>query len=305
VFGAKSKQVDPNAVKTLRADLEKALGSHRADWPVPVLRELFASLLDGGKYQRRSEQHERVWLSLTGFCLRPGFGYPLDDWRVEQIWKNYPQGIQYVGETRNWSEWWTLWRRIAGGLDAQAQEKLFTDIAKYLNPAAARQAGVAKQIKTRGYDDMVRLAAVLERLPVAKKIQLGEWLLKRLEKASEPEQTWWALGRVGARVPFHGSSHNVVPTETVSDWLRQILQEDWKKKPTAGFAAALLSRMSGDRTRDIDDKLRQQVLAKLISGKTPMTWQAMVSEVRELDEKDEQQLLGEALPPGLKLINTI
>ncbi len=271
---------------------------------MPVLRELFASLLEGGKYQRRSEHHERVWLGLVGYCLRPGFGYPLDDWRVGQIWKNYPQGIQYVSETRNWSEWWTLWRRVAGGLDGVEQAKLFAELSKYLNPAAARQAGVAKQIKTRGYDDMVRLAAVLERLPVAKKIQLGEWLLKRLEKPAEPEQSWWAVGRVGARVPFYGSSHNVVPIETVGIWLGQTLTEDWKKKPAAGFAATLMARMSGDRARDLDDNLRGQVLDKLRQSKTPQAWFDMVAAVRELDAKDEQQLLGESLPPGLKLIIT-
>jgi hypothetical protein len=26
-----------------------------------------------------------------------------------------PQGIQYVNESQNWSEWWTFWRRAAGG----------------------------------------------------------------------------------------------------------------------------------------------------------------------------------------------
>ena len=29
----------------------------------------------------------------------------------------------------------------------------------------------------------------------------------------------------------------------------------------------------------------------------------MVEQVRELDEKEEKQLFGEALPPGLKLIH--
>ncbi|MEY3786406.1 MAG: hypothetical protein RLZ75_611, partial [Pseudomonadota bacterium] len=203
IFGSKSKQIDPKAVKNLRADLEKQLGSSRANWETPLLRALFTTLLDGSKYHRRSENHERVWLSLVGFCLRPGFGYQLDDWRVEQLWKLYPQGLQFVNEAQNWSEWWTLWRRIAGGLSIIAQEQVFSDIAKFINPAAARQPGVAKQIKSRGYDDMVRLAAVLERLPVDKKIQLGDWLLKRLQKASEPSQTWWAVGRIGARLPFH------------------------------------------------------------------------------------------------------
>jgi hypothetical protein len=303
IFGSKSRNIDPKAVKNLRADLEKLLGCARTEWETPLLRAMFATLLEGAKYHRRSENHERVWLSLTGFCLRPGFGFPLDDWRVEQLWKLYSQGIQFVNETQNWTEWWTLWRRIAGGLTVDAQEQIFADIAKFINPAAARQPGVAKQIKNRGYDDMVRLAAVLERLPAGKKIQLGEWLLKRLQKASEPSQTWWAVGRIGARIPFHGSSHNVISAGIVSAWLTQILSEDWKKTPHAGFAATLIARMSGDRARDIDESVRQQIIAKLKLSKAPASWIDMVEQVKELDEKEEKQIFGEALPPGLKLIN--
>jgi molecular chaperone DnaK (HSP70) len=302
IFGSKSKHIDPKGVKNLRADLEKQLGSTRTDWETPLLRALFTTLLDGSKYHRRSENHERVWLSLIGFCLRPGFGYQLDDWRVEQVWKHYAQGIQFVNETQNWSEWWTLWRRIAGGLSSIAQEQIFSDIAKFLNPAAARQPGVAKQIKSRGYDDMVRLAAVLERLPIDKKIQLGDWLLKRLQKTSEPSQTWWAVGRIGARLPFHGSSHNVIPADIVCKWLDQIMSEDWKKIPHAGFAATLIARMSGDRVRDIDDITREQIISKLKLSKAPASWIEMVEQFKELDEKEEQQIFGEALPPGLKLI---
>lgn len=302
VFGSKSKQVDPKAVKSLRVDLEKVLNAPRSDWETPLLRAFFTVFLDGMKYRRRSENHERVWLSLTGFCLRPGFGYPVDDWRVEQLWKTYPHGIQFVNETQNWTEWWTLWRRIAGGLDNVAQEQIFSDIEKYLNPAAARQPGVEKQIKTRSYDDIVRLAAVLERLPIEKKIQLGSWLLKRLEKASEPLQTWWAIGRVGSRVPFHGSSHNVIPAAVVADWLKQMMKLDWKKIPQAGFAAALISRNSGDRARDIDEALRNEVIEHLKLYKAPSSWIDMVAEFRQLDEKEEQQMFGEALPPGLKLL---
>jgi hypothetical protein len=303
VFGAKSKQIDPKAVKNLRAELEKLTGAARIEWETPLLRAMFATLLEGSKYQRRSENHERVWLSLAGFCLRPGFGYPLDDWRVEQLWKSYPQGIQFVNETQNWTEWWTLWRRIAGGLDAAAQQRIFADIAKFLNPAAARQPGVAKHIKTRSYDDMVRLSAVLERLPVADKIQLGEWLLKRLQKSGEPNQTWWAVGRIGARLPFHGSSHNVISADVVCGWLEQMLAVDWKKIPQAGFAATLIARMSGDRARDIDEAMRRHIIEKLKLSKAPASWIEMVEQQKELDEKEEKQIFGEALPPGLKLIN--
>ena len=303
IFGSKSKQIDPKAVKNLRADLEKQLVSVRADWETPLLRTLFTTLLEVNKNRRRSEHHERVWLSLIGFCLRPGFGYQLDDWRVEQLWKLYPHEIQFVNETQNWTEWWTLWRRIAGGLSVSAQEQIFTDIAKYINPASARQAGIAKQIKSRGYDDIVRLAAVLERLPVDKKIQLGDWFLKRLQKTGESNQTWWAIGRIGARQPFHGSSHNVIPADIVAKWLKQIIAVDWKKTPQAGFAATLIARMSGDRVRDIDDVMREQIISKLKLSKAPLSWIEMVEQLKQLDEKEEQQIFGEALPPGLKLIN--
>lgn len=302
VFGAKSKQVDPQAVKTLRADLENVLAAPRGAWQTPLLRELFTALLEGSKYRRRSEQHERLWLSLTGFCLRPGFGYPLDDWRVEQLWKLYAEGLQFVNEKQNWAEWWTLWRRVAGGLNADAQQRIFNDIAKFINPAAARQPGVVKQLATRGYEDMVRLAAALERLTIADKTQLGEWLLKRLEKAGEPEQSWWAVGRIGGRILFHGNNHQVIPPATAEIWLQQLLKADWKKLTQAGFAATLLARRCDDRARDIDDSLREQVIDKLKQAKSPVSWIDMVAEFKQLDEQQEKQVFGEALPPGLKLI---
>ncbi len=303
VFGSKSKKVDPKAVKSLRAELEKVLGLVRSEWETPLLRALFTTLLENMKTRRRSENHERVWLSLMGFCLRPGFGYPLDDWRVEQLWKTYSQNIQFVNERQNWTEWWTLWRRIAGGLDIDAQEQLFKDVSKFLNPAAARQAGVAKQIKIRGYDDMVRLVGVLERLPIDKKVVACEWLLKRLQKSSEPNQTWWAVGRIASRVPFYGNSHNVIPAEIVTEWLQLLLKVDWKKVPQAGFAATLIARKSGDRARDLDEAVRQQVIDKLITSKSPSSWLEMVETYKELGESEAKQIFGEALPPGLKLIS--
>ncbi len=303
VFGLRSKKMDPKAVKGLRAELEKILGLSRDQWETPVLRALFDTLLANVKNRRRSENHERVWLSLVGFCLRPGFGYPLDDWRVEQIWKGYQSGIQFVNERQNWTEWWTLWRRVAGGLNVDQQEKIFADIAKFLNPAAARQPGVAKQIKIRGYDDMVRVVGVLERLSVKQKIQCVEWLLKRLEKPSESNQTWWAVGRLAARVPFYGGSHTAIPADQVALWLPQILALDWKKNPQAAFAATIMARMSGDRARDLQATERESVIEKLRNSKSPTSWVAMVESYQELNEAEEKQIFGEALPPGLKLIH--
>jgi molecular chaperone DnaK (HSP70) len=301
-YGTAKSEVSPKAVKSLRADLEKILGP-RDGWDGPLARELFGAFLQGGSRRRRSADHERLWLSLAGYTLRPGFGYPLDDWRVEQLWALYGQGLQFVNEPQNWAEWWILWRRVAGGLDGQAQQTLFDDLADYINPDTAKRHPIAGWLPKRSYVNMLRLAASLERLPAERKIQLGEWLLKRLAKAGELEESWWALGRIGARVPFHGSAHAVVPSETAAHWLEALLRQDWKKTPAVAFAATLIARMSGDRQRDLDAALREQAANRLREAKSPKSWLAMVDSVAELDASDEKRIFGEDLPPGLKLIN--
>lgn len=287
-------------IKRLRSELERLLGP-RNEWHGTLLRELFALLWDGAGRRRRSPDHERIWLNLAGFCMRPGFGYPLDEWRVKQLWSLYPSGIQFGREARNWAEWWILWRRVAGGLDATAQTLLFDDIAYYLQPPGTvkRPPGPNKQ----GYDDMVKLVGSLERLPVENKIEAGEWLLRRLRKPKENVQTWWAIGRLGARQPAYGSAHQVVPPEVAEDWLQQLLALDWKQMESAAIAAALLTRMTGDRERDIGASLRDRVIERLVTIKAPPSWLKMVREVIELSAEDEKRLLGDSLPVGLKLLH--
>lgn len=301
VFLKSDKQFDPKRVKQLREDLEKKLRS-RDQWDVPLLRALFDELLKGVGKRRRSVMHERVWFNLAGFCLRPGFGYPLDDWRIEQIWPLFAQGLQFPQENQSWAEWWTFWRRAAGGLNSDQQGQILDAIEKFINPVHTRNSKIQTELKVRSYEDMVRLAGSLEHLPIASKIRLGEWFVTRLGKSGETPTTWWALGRVASRIPFHGSAHSVVPRETAEQWLQFILKEDWKKSPGAAFAAVMLSRLSGDRARDIDDNLRQKVVEKLKLAKASALWLSLVTEVVTLDEGENKRIFGEALPVGLKLI---
>ena len=298
-FGERSKAINPKGVKSLRNELEKIIGK-RDSWETPLLRELFGVLLEGAKRRRRSADHERLWFNLIGFCLRPGFGYPLDDWRCQQLWSLFAQGVQYNNETQLWSEWWTLWRRIAGGLDQAAQSTILSDIAPYL-PAKQKKIKI-KGPKKSGYEDMVRLLGTLENLPATQKHHAGDLLLERLQGKDESPQTWWTVGKLGARVPFYGSAHNVVNREVAAQWLQQALAANWKKQQAAAFATTLLARMSGDRERDIETELRQQVIKKLRQTKSPDSWITMVSHVSELDAADEKRIFGESLPPGLRLV---
>jgi hypothetical protein len=49
--------------------------------------------------------------------------------------------------------------------------------------------------------------------------------------------------------------------------------------------------------------MRARVIEKLKLSKAPISWIDMVEHVKELSEKDEKQIFGEALPSGLKLVS--
>jgi len=112
----------------------------------------------------------------------------------------------------------------------------------------------------------------------------------------------WALGRIGARQPFYGNLDDVVPADVVATWLDAILALDWRRVEPAGFAAAYLARMTGDRARDLPLAQREVIAARLRQVDAPAIWIQMVGEVVVLDEATERRVLGETLPPGLKLI---
>jgi hypothetical protein len=274
----------------------------REHWELPLLRALFDQLLAGKKHRRRSAAHERIWFNLAGYCLRPGFGYPIDDWRIEQIWDLYEQGLQYHQETQVWIDWWTFWRRASGGLSALQQARVFEDIEKFIDPSALTNRKLKEEAKQKSYQDMVKLVAALELLPVEHKTKISQWLLKRLQKSSETSSSWWALGRLASRIPFHGSTHNVIDKKEVQSWLPQLLSIDWKKNPQAAFAVVLMSRMSGDRSRDLETDWRAKIIKQLTLVKAADSWIEMVASVKALNEAETKRVFGEGLPVGLKLI---
>jgi molecular chaperone DnaK (HSP70) len=312
IFGARNQQVETREVRQLRASLEHLLGA-RARWDTPLLRRLFDALMERAKGRRRSNEHERVWLNLAGWCLRPGFGDPLDEWRIEQLWALFPAGAQYFKDSQVRAEWWTLWRRVAGGLSTVAQLRLLDDFAFNLQAEPAERAKRPATLVDGSEDDMLRLGAALERIPAAYKAEIGDWMVGQIMKiAPSPKpdaktsatyaRFLAALARVGARAPLHGSAHEVAPGEAAARWLGALLKLDWKRIEPAGFAAAHLARKTGDRTRDIEESLRAQVLQRLAASGAPATWSAMVREVVELDQESSTRMFGDALPPGLKLL---
>ncbi len=226
-YGKKPAPVDKRDVRGLTRALEKALGP-REGWNVPVLRELWAALHAGMARRRRSADHERLWLSLTGYALRPGFGAPLDAWRAGETFSAFGEGLQFQAEPRNWQAWWVLWRRIAGGLDDAAQNRVLDALVPFLPPSDPRRGKPRVQgVKPEAVDEMIRLAAGLERAgtpldasrPVPEKSRLDDQIRRPqriapghgdqkdqmavFRRALHPEHVFAPLP-VSVRAPFAG-----------------------------------------------------------------------------------------------------
>ena len=288
-------------VRQLRTNLDRLLGK-RDEWNVAVLRAVFDTLLESSKRRRRSEHHERVWFNIAGFCLRPGIGVSGDEFRIEELWALYPQGLQYAKATRAWAEWWTFWRRVAAGLNKEQQQQLYQDVADYIDPSNSRNSKVKAQLKIKSYEDMLRLIGSLEKLDQETKRQLGSWLVERLQKPAESSTAWWSLGRIGCREPFYSGIDATVSSELVSTWIEFASSQDWSKHPQAALATVLMARKTDDRARDISDDLRSKVIEKLTVAKCASSWIQLVQERVELEGKDTQSMLGDALPPGITLL---
>ncbi len=300
VFGSQDQSVAAKEVKQLRAALEKILGA-RESWDLALLRTLFDALLARARRRRRTPEHERSWLNLAGYCLRPGVGAELDDWRMAQVWALHDQGIAHAQDSGNWAEWWIFWRRAAAGLAEAQQMQLLEDVAGHMQQAGQRAQGKSSALGS--YDDMVRLFAVLENVPWAYRLEMAQWMLERLAKPGESLQTWWALGRICSRVPLGpAGAHQIIPPEQLDPFLDAVLAQDWRHNDSAMFAAVQMARMTGDRARDLSDAQRAPVIARLAQQRAPENWQAMVAGVVELNAAEQRRSFGESLPPGLVLI---
>lgn len=301
IFGTQAQEVGPKEVRQLRQSLEKILGP-REGWELAQLRALFDALLARAKRRRRSPEHERVWLNLAGWCLRPGVGAQLDDWRIAQVWALYAQGLGHAKEAANWTEWWVFWRRVAAGLNEAQQMELLEDVAGHMQKAVQQTTRSGGKSSHGSYDDMLRLFAAMEAVPWQYRQEMGQWMLQRLQRPDETVQTWWAIGRLAARQSLAANAHLVMPPEAAQEFLDATLAQDWRKNETAMFAAVQMARMTDDRARDLSDAVRAQVLEKMRSSGAPERWVAMVEKVVQMEAEDQKRSLGDSLPPGLVLL---
>ncbi|MGZ3475725.1 MAG: Hsp70 family protein, partial [Polyangiales bacterium] len=301
VFGKALTEIDPREAKNLYRELERILGE-RTTWPTAIVRPLFDVVRPGIPNRKRSADHERVFFQLAGFLLRPGFGDPLDPQRVASVVPLWEQRLVNSADANGWRAWWIFWRRIAGGLGEPVQTRIRDTVDPFLAPEDGKPRKKPKGIRAEPIDEVIHLASSLERVPVERRVELGAWVLERTWTSQDPV-LYAAIGRIGARVPAYASAHHVVSSRTAESWLGHVLKADWNAVKSAPFAAVQLARNTGDRARDVSENARKETLEKLTRAGARESWLALVREVVEVTDDDRSEAFGEALPPGLRLVD--
>ena len=266
----------------LPAKLEQVLALGRNSWPLSVIRKLSDHLLELADCRRKSSALEMRWLNLCGFMLRPGFGFPGDDFRIEQARRIYSGGLQFPNQVQNEIDWWIFWGRLAGGLNKNQQVDIFQRLSPTLLPRGSKRPRLNNSLLR----EMWRTAASLELLPLQTKTQLGDALLALVKKGEMVETGLWCLSRLGARKLFYGPINQVLPVQAATRWVEALL-----KVPKADDAVVAIARRTGDSTRDLSPATMELIRKRIPEALLP----TLEGEV----EEDLGKVFGEELPSGL------
>ena len=286
----------PGAVKInpnkLSREIESTIGLSRDSWNLELLRGIWETLREGETRRGRSETHETTWLNLAGYCLRPGYGDTLDNFRMKEVWHAFERGMAFPKGKQVQAQWWILWRRVSGGLDKGKQEKLFAKIAPLLRKGTANP-------------EMYMLAGSLELISVNKKIQLGSALIKQI-KARKPEylsQKIWALGRIASRIPLYGGPENIVRPHFVQAWIDELADLDFSKDQYQGLLHFFVQsgRLVDDRELDLSEEYRDKLLSLILRFDQGVNYRDQLLTVKPLDLAGKNRLFGESLPAGFMI----
>jgi molecular chaperone DnaK (HSP70) len=273
------------APEELPAKLEQTIGLGRNSWPLSAIRKLADRMLELADKRKLSAAHEMRWLNLCGFCLRPGFGFPGDDYRIEQARRVYASGLTFANQVQNEIDWWIFWGRVAGGLNRNQQVDVFQRISPSILPKFNKK---PPRVNSSLFRELWRTASSLELLPVQTKTQVGDGLLERIKKEDMVDTALWCLSRIGARKLFYGPINQVIPATTATRWIEAVA-----KVPRADDAILSMARITGDSTRD----LAPQALDSVRRGFPDLDLEAGdTTDLRQMGK-----IFGEDLPSGLVL----
>jgi hypothetical protein len=274
--------------------LEKILDLPKNEWNWVLIRSLWASLESCMDLRKQSVEHEESWLILAGFLLRPGFGAPMDEARIDSLWRLEETGLFFPGKRIKLQEY-ILWRRVAGGLDRERQEKILSaeldKIRQQKNPPP----------------ELIRLAGSLERIDLEiKKELIDRFIAAVLDLAHEKKHCaphLAALGLLLNRAPLYAGPEAVVSPDLVERAYEAFAPLDWTDPELAEIQTLFLraARVVGNRSLDLPERRRYRIASRLEKAGVSPLRTSKLKDLMPIDRSERLSLYGEALPPGLVL----
>jgi molecular chaperone DnaK (HSP70) len=283
---------DKLTATNLLKSLEKLLGQPKANWNWILIRSLWPGLFNCISYRKQSVEHEEAWLIFAGFLLRPGFGAPGDDSRIDDLWRLHSDGLVHPGK-RIQLQQFILWRRVSGGLSRERQEAV-------LAPELAKL-HAQKNVPP----ELLRLTGSLERINPITKAQLVELFLPAVRELAAAKQHCAshlvALGRLLNRSPLYAGPETVVAAKHVEQAFEKLRDLDWTEPELAEIQTLFLraARIVNNPNVDLPKPLREKIASKLEkSGVAPLKLRGLRAFLPDAG-LDRTALFGESLPPGL------
>lgn len=281
--------------------LESVLGMGRREWPLSVMRGLADILLKTAARRKVSAALGERWWNLIGFLLRPGFGYPLDDFRLKELWKEILSDSKAQLSPELQLQLWICYRRIAGGLNKGQQTQIASDLLATLFSRRTGKLEVITKAEAYSYSEKIRTLASFEWLEVATKIRIGNALVERIESGLASAADYWALGRIGARHLIYGSLIYVVPREICESWIDRILKVSCKEEEHRLFLLEQLARKTEHRELNVGSGHVKAILEQYVDYPHHGRLSDLLTQEQRLTQKEQEVLFGEQLPAGLLL----
>lgn len=279
--------------KNLMEKLEKTIGLQRKDWPLSILRGLWSPLLSVSAQRVNSQLLNERWWNLAGFLLRPGKGYPLDDFRLKDLWKIILGELKKNNPPEVLQQQLICYRRIAAGLNRGQQ----LQIAGLILPNILTSKGLVLGKPAYLYQERLRAVGSMELIEISTKVKIGQALVDKIIQGEADRVEFWALSKIAARQQLQGTLSHIVPSAQTVAWVEKLLKYSSKINQDKLRALIIpIARLTGHREVDLPLALRQT-----LTGFLEEPQKKILLEVIPLSEAEQEESFGEALPHGLQL----